>query len=116
VIKTDKAAAATTVYTALRAIDNLKILFAPYLPFSAERLHQTLGYTGKLFGEIRIETVDESSRSHQVLTYDGSNATGRWEVSKLKPGQPIQKPKPLYKKLDESIVEEERSRLGKPPV
>jgi methionyl-tRNA synthetase len=115
VIKEDKVAAATTVYTALRAIDNLKILFAPYLPFSSERLHQTLGYKGKLFGEIKIETVEEKQRSHQVLTYDDSDATGKWEVSKLKPGQPIQKPKPLYKKLDESIVEEERNRLGLSP-
>lgn len=112
VIKTDKAAAARTVYTALRSIDNLKILFAPFLPFSSERLHQTLGYEGQLFGEIKIKTIEESQQSHQVLTYDDSSATGRWEVSKLKPGQTIQKPKPLYRKLDDSIVEEERNRLG----
>ncbi len=114
VINSDKAAAATTVYTALRAIDTLKILFAPFLPFSSERLHQTLGYDGPLFGEIRIETVEESQRSHEVLTYDDAKATGHWEASTLKSGQPIQKPQPLYKKLDDSIVEDERKRLGHP--
>jgi methionyl-tRNA synthetase len=112
VIKTDKAAAATTVYTALRAIDTLKILFSPFLPFSSEQLHQTLGYEGQLFGEIQIQTIEESHRSHEVLTYDDSKARGRWEPSKLEPGQPIRKPEPLYKKLDDSIVEEERKRLG----
>jgi methionyl-tRNA synthetase len=112
VIKQDKAAAATTVYTALRAIDTLKILFAPFLPFSSEELHRTLGYQGQLFGEIQIETVQENQRSHEALTYDDTKATGRWEASTLKPGQPIQKPRPLYKKLDDSIVEDERNRLG----
>lgn len=114
VIKTDKSAAATTVYTALRAIDNLKILFAPFLPFSSEQLHRTLGYHQPLFGEQQILTVEESHRSHQVLSYDASQASGRWEPSTLQPGQPIEQPQPLYKKLDESIIEEERARLGKP--
>ena len=57
VIKEDRQAAATTVYTALRAIDNLKVLLAPFLPFTCERLHTMLGYTGQLFGDQRIETL-----------------------------------------------------------
>jgi methionyl-tRNA synthetase len=114
VIKTDRDAAATTVYTALQAIDNLKILFAPFLPYSSEKLHRTLGYEGQLFGDLEIKTIEESQRAHKVLTYDGSKAIGHWEPSTLKPGQSIQKPKPLYKKLDESIVDEERARLGGP--
>jgi methionyl-tRNA synthetase len=112
VIKTDKTAAATTVYTALRAIDTLKILFAPYLPFSSEQLHHYLGYESSLFGELNIERIEEEQRSHGVLTYDGSQAKGCWEASQLKPGQALQQPKPLFKKLDDSIVEEERARLG----
>lgn len=114
VIKTDKSAAASTVYTALRAIDNLKILFAPFLPFSSEQLHRTLGYREPLFGEQQILSVDEATRSHEVLTYDASQASGRWEPSSLLPGQPIAQPRPLYKKLDESLIDEERARLGKP--
>jgi methionyl-tRNA synthetase len=112
VIKTDKVAAATTVYTALRAIDTIKILFAPFLPFSSEQLHQYLGYEDSLFGKLNIETIDEEQRSHRVLTYDGSKAKGRWELSQLKPGQVLQQPKPLFKKLDDDIVDEERGRLG----
>jgi len=49
------------------------------------------------------------------LAYDGSKATGKWEVSNLQPGTLLQKPVPLYKKLDDSIIEEERQRIGKPP-
>lgn len=112
VIKEDKPAAARTVFTAIRAIDNLKTILAPFLPFSSERLHKTLGYEQPLFGELSIEEIQESSRTHQVLTYDGSKASGRWEISQLQPGTKLLEPKPLFKKLDESIVEEERARIG----
>ncbi|HEC35584.1 MAG TPA: methionine--tRNA ligase, partial [Anaerolineae bacterium] len=63
-IKEDKAVAATTIYVALRAIDSLKILFAPFLPFSSEALHQYLGYEGRLFGRQYIATFHEEARSH----------------------------------------------------
>jgi methionyl-tRNA synthetase len=33
--------------------------------------------------------------------------------SDLKPGQKLNQPGPLFKKLEESVVEEERARLGK---
>jgi methionyl-tRNA synthetase len=114
VIKEDREAAAKTVYTALRAIDSLKILLSPWLPFSSEALHRTLGYQTSLFGEQRIETYQEEERAHEALVYDGATATGSWKPSELKPGQALQQPKPLFKKLDEEIVEQERGRLGKP--
>ena len=112
VIKEDRQAAATTVYTALRAIDSLKILFSPFLPFSSEQLHQTLGYQDRLFGELRIETYQESERSHDALIYDHSEAQGSWVPSQLQPNQKLQKPQPLFPKLDEEIIEAERAKLG----
>jgi methionyl-tRNA synthetase len=114
VIKEDRQAAATTVYTALRAIDSLKILFSPFLPFSSEQLHQTLGYQDTLFGEFHIETQQESERSHEVLMYNGSSARGRWEPSQLQPQQAINKPEPLFPKLEEEVIEVERAKLGQP--
>ena len=56
-IKTDKAAAGRAIYTAIRAIDSLKILLAPFLPFTSERLHEFLGYTQPLFGTQQVEKV-----------------------------------------------------------
>jgi methionyl-tRNA synthetase len=111
-IKTDKSAAATTVYTALRAIDSLKVLFSPYLPFTSNRLHKYLGYKDSLFGDQFVETIQDGQGEHDVLRYDDSMASRGWEPSQLPPGQIIQKPAPLFRKLDESIVGEERSRLG----
>ena len=112
VIEEDRLAAARTVYTALRAVDSLKILLAPFLPFSSEKLHTALGNEGRLFGEQRIETYEEETRTHSALIYDGANAIGRWAPSELPAGQALAKPKPLYKKLDDDIVELERTRLG----
>ncbi len=114
VIEEDKPAAARTVYTALRAVDSLKVLFAPFLPFSSEKLHTALGYKGHLFGEQRIETFQEETRAHSALVYEGAGAIGRWTPSELPAGQSLAKPKPLYKKLDDDIVDQELERLGQP--
>ena len=113
-IKTDRQAAARAVYVALRAINSLKMMFAPFLPFTSEKLHIALGYTQPLFGTQYTETITDSLGEHTVLRYNGESATGRWEPSPLKPGQPLQPPQPLFKKLDVKIVEEERAKLGKP--
>jgi len=111
-IKKDRAAAATTVYTALRAIDSLKVLFTPFLPFSSQALHEMLGYEGSIFGRQYVATFEEETRSHQALCYDVSELSGHWEPSQLPPGQLLRKPRPLFKKLDESIVEEELARMA----
>ncbi|GAB4514524.1 MAG: methionine--tRNA ligase [Anaerolineae bacterium] len=111
-IKVDEADAAKSVYTILRVIDNLKIILAPFLPFTAQQLHGYLGYEGQLFGELKIETYEESTRSHQTLVYDGAHAIGTWQKSDLQPGQTLREPAPLFVKLEPDIVEQERQYLG----
>jgi len=113
-IKTDKAAAATTIFTALKAIDSLKILLSPYLPFSSEQLHKFLGYDAPLFGEQYTETITDNLGDHEVLRYNPAAASGSWEPSQLSSGQELRKPVPLFRKLDDDIVASERSRLGQP--
>ncbi|MFQ5612298.1 MAG: methionine--tRNA ligase [Anaerolineae bacterium] len=110
-IKEDEQAAATSVYVILRVIDNLKVLLSPFLPFSTQRLHEFLGYGDQLFGQQYVEEFTETSQTHRALCYDGSRATGRWAPSRLSPGQALRRPAPLYKKLDDSVVEEELARL-----
>lgn len=111
-IKEDKKTAAKTIYSALKAIDSIKVLLSPFLPFSCERLHKFLGYDQPLFGEQVIESIDDNLGKHKILRYLPGNASGVWQPSQLKPGQTLQKPAPLFKKLDKSIVAEERARLG----
>ena len=116
VIKRDRADAARSVYAALRCIDNLKMLFAPFTPFSSQQVHEMLGYEGRLFGEQRIERYEEEARGHLGLVYDGSGAIGEWKASELKSGQKLRKPSPLFTKLDPEIVEQERQYLGQERV
>jgi methionyl-tRNA synthetase len=113
-VKKDKAEAAKTIYTALRAIDSLKVIFAPFLPFTSEKLHQYLGYDTSLFGEQYIEEVKDSLGVHNVIRYrPSSDPEPKWKHSRLEPNHKLREPSPLFKKLDESIIEEERNRLGK---
>ncbi len=111
-IKEDRTAAATSVYVALRAIDSLKTLLAPVLPFSSQQLHEMLGYPGSIFGEQRIEEYRESEKTHLALTFNPDALTESWQPSQLPGGQALQKPRPLYKKLDDAIVEQELARMG----
>jgi methionyl-tRNA synthetase len=85
-IKEDKQASATATYVALSVLAALKTILYPFLPFSSERLHKFLGF-------------------------DGSIATNGWQVQSVVVGQKLMMPEPLFRKLDDSIVDEETSRL-----
>lgn len=111
-IKTDKEVAAKSVYTALKAIDSLKVLFAPFLPNTSEKLHGFLGHTGALFGEQYVETARDELGEHNVLRYKPLAAGNVWKPSDLQPGAQLNQPGPLFKKLEESIAAEERAKLG----
>lgn len=110
-IKEDPAAARTSLYVALRVIDNLKVLLAPFLPHTCQLLHEYLGYEGQLFGRQYTQSFAETEREHTALCYDNSQAIGQWQPSQLPPGQPLRKPAPLYKKLEPELAEEEVARL-----
>jgi methionyl-tRNA synthetase len=86
-IKEDRQASATSTYVALSVLAALKTILYPYLPFSSEKLHKFLGF-------------------------DGSVEANGWQVQSIVAGQKLMMPEPLFRKLDDSIVDEETSRLG----
>ncbi len=88
-IKVDRERAATAVATSLRLIAALKVLLTPFLPTSSARLHAVLGLSGDPWA-------------------------GPWAAPELAEGHVLGEVAPLFKKLDDSIVEEERARLGQP--
>ncbi len=113
--KTDLAATARSLYTAIQAINGLKVLWAPILPFTSQQLHEMLGENGRLFGTQKVETYQESNRSHIALTYDPDGAVGKWQREEIPAGRSLPKPKPLFKKLDDQVVADELARLGSRP-
>jgi len=112
VLKSDRARSATATYVALRVIDSLKVLFAPFLPFSSQSLHEALGYETNLFGEQEILALGQDADAHRALTYRPQWEGDIWQPSQLKPGQPLHRPQPLFRKLEPEIVEQELARLG----
>jgi len=78
-------ATARVLYTALGAIEALKVALYPYLPFSAQRLHALLGHD---------DPID----------------AGGWHAATPVPGAALRQPQPLYKKLEPLELESSRSR------
>jgi len=111
-IKTNKKEAGRAVFVAMKAIDSLKVLFAPFLPFTSEKLHGFLGHEGQLFGEQFTKDFEDDLGAHIALLYDPAKAAGSWQPSELQPGARFKQPQPLFKKLEDSIIAEERGRLG----
>jgi methionyl-tRNA synthetase len=104
-VKADRDRAATVLYVALRAVDSLKTLFTPFLPFSSQALHELLGYEGWIAGPLEIRTVAEDGGStHEILTGDYASWVGSWAPSQLRSGQTLREPRPLFRKLDAEAV------------
>ena len=117
-IKEDKAQAAKSIFTAMQAIDWLKVIFSPFLPHTSEKLHRFLGNEKPLFGSLTTKEIEDDLSTHTVMLYEpGESLTASgedlWEPLELEPGKTFRKPSPLFKKLDPGIVEEERARLGR---
>jgi len=112
-LKTDRDRAATVLYVALRAVDSLKVLLTPFVPFSSQTLHELLGYEGFVAGPLEFREVEEEGGAeHVVLTGDYADWVGRWEPSALAPGQPLREPRALFRKLDpEQVVAGELARM-----
>ena len=87
VIKENRQAAAKSLYAALCVISHLRTMLYPFLPFSSQKLHEMLGFVGK------IEDYG-------------------WRPTEPQPGQRLLPPEPLFTKLDEELVVEETARLG----
>jgi len=74
-VKTDRDHAAETLATALNAINALKVLLHPVLPFSTAQLHEDLAQTGR------------------VLDHG-------WQYREVAPGTRLNPARPLYQKID----------------
>jgi methionyl-tRNA synthetase len=109
----------TVLHVALQLVDDAKTLLTPFLPRSSQQVHEMLqgqgpGGAGTWSDMPHVEEVDEEGGSpYPVITghYDGA---ARWASQPLRAGTPLAVPKPLFTKLDSSVVDEELARLEAP--
>jgi methionyl-tRNA synthetase len=59
-----------------------------------------------------IKLPFSSEKLHKFLGFDGSVETKGWQVQSVVVGQKLTAPQPLFRKLDDNIIDEETSRLG----
>jgi len=90
-IKIDIEATQTTIWTSLSVINCLKVVLYPYLPFSSQQLHKMLGF----------------KENHE------NSIKWSWDKNLMIPGTNLEQTVPLFKKLDDSIIETETKKIGK---
>ena len=113
----------TILWTLAQVVSDLNLLLSPFLPFSANAVDKVMGGEGNVAPMPHIEEVEDldvkaedgSARVYPIITGDYTSAP-KWERHAVTVGTPIAKPKPVFQKLDEDVVQEELDRyssLGK---
>jgi methionyl-tRNA synthetase len=98
----------TILHTALQVVSDVNTMFTPFLPHSAQQVHQALGGTGVWAAQPEIRQVDDldlPDRRYPILTGDYAAEQARWESTPIEVGRPLDKPTPLFQKLDPSLGE-----------
>ncbi|TCO34632.1 methionyl-tRNA synthetase [Kribbella steppae] len=104
---------ATILHVAAQVVADSNRLLAPFLPHSAQRVHEALGGTGTFLPQPEIHEVADldGGPSYPIITGDYS-AQPRWASDPVVPGTPVPSPTPIFTKLAPDVVEEELARLG----
>jgi methionyl-tRNA synthetase len=102
----------TVLHVALQLVDDAKTLLTPFLPRSSQQVHEMLGGSGTWSGMPRVEEVDEAGGPSYPVITGSYDSTPRWASMPVRAGTPLAVPKPLFTKLDTSVVDEELARLG----
>ena len=111
--KTDPDRMATVLHVAAQCISDCNTLLSPFLPHSAQAVHETFGRTGVFAPMPEVREVDDldGGAPYPVLTGDYASMQGTWHRVPVVPGTPVPTPTPIFTKLDDSVVETELARL-----
>ncbi|MFN0280475.1 MAG: methionine--tRNA ligase [Kineosporiaceae bacterium] len=105
----------TVLAVAAQAVSDCRTLLSPFLPHSAQAVHEALGGTGTVspMPEVReVEDLD-GGPGYPVLMgdYTRGETLAEWKPVPLVAGTPVPPPSPVFRKLDDSVVAEEIARL-----
>lgn len=109
---------ATVLWTALQVVSDCNTMLTPYLPHTAQKVHETLGRDGIWAATPQIvEVTNESPRqpigvglpdpehTYPVIMGDYKTQLAKWQRIDVVPGTTLEKPAPLIAKLDSELGE-----------
>lgn len=109
---------ATVLWTALQVVSDCNALLTPFIPHTAQKVHETLGRDGIWAASPRVEEViddeeldlvgvglPEEGQTYPVITGDYASQQAVWARVDVVPGTKLEKPQPLIAKLDPELGE-----------
>ncbi|WP_232676262.1 methionine--tRNA ligase [Nocardioides sp. R-C-SC26] len=104
---------ATVLHVMAQCVADLNVVLSPFLPFSANLVDAALGGSGQVAPMPRIEEVEDldGGAPYPIITGDYSEMPA-WARRPVQVGATVDKPTPIFVKLDTALVEEELARLA----
>ncbi|ATZ05769.1 methionine--tRNA ligase [Corynebacterium striatum] len=116
--ETQRERLATVLWTALQVVSDCNVMLTPFLPFTAQKVHETLGRDGVWAAQPEIQEVVDNipvelvgvglppeNHPYPIITGDYTAQQATWQRVDVVPGTPLSKPKPLVAKLDPELAE-----------
>jgi methionyl-tRNA synthetase len=105
----------SVLHVLAQAVVDLNTLLSPFLPHSSSTVHTALGGEGRFMPmphQEEVRDLDEPERAaYPVITGEYGDMP-RWQPRPVRVGAVVAKPTPIFTKLDPSVAQEERRRLG----
>ncbi|WP_088284335.1 methionine--tRNA ligase [Kineosporia sp. A_224] len=105
----------TVLHVAAQAISDCRTMLSPFLPHSAQAVHEAFGGVGTVSPMPQIREVEDldGGPGYPVLMgdYTRGKTLAEWKPVPIVPGTPVPAPVPVFTKLDDSVVAEEIARL-----
>ncbi len=111
---TDPERMKTVLGVAAQLVSDANTMLAPFMPHSAQKVHEALGGTGIFAPMPRIVEVDDldiADRTYPVIQGDYSAQHGTWHRNDLVAGTMVPAPSPIFTKLDDDMVDTELERM-----
>jgi len=98
-VKEDIESAKTCLYLSNQLVHELAVILTPYIPESAQKIREVLS--------MPVENVKGFTE------FDEREPLVKWDESKefLEPGYKLKKAKPLFKKIEDKVIKEEKDKL-----
>ncbi|ALC05340.1 Methionine-tRNA ligase [Corynebacterium deserti GIMN1.010] len=116
--ETQRERLATVLWTALQVVSDCNTMLTPYLPHTAQKVHETLGRDGVWAASPEIVEVENDSprqpvgvglpdpeHTYPVIMGDYKTQLAKWQRIDVVPGTTLEKPAPLIAKLDPELGE-----------